>query len=91
MQEVADNFNGALDKSIKNQQMATLATAVVGFVLGAINAPEGTGLVSGGLATSCSSAALNPLCGARLRMAAIAVMLGSALWLRYRLLDHCCD
>ena len=37
MQEVAGNFKGALDKSIKDQPMATLAVAaVVGFVLGAI-------------------------------------------------------
>ena len=37
MQEVADNFKGALDKSIKDQPMATLATAaLVGFVLGAL-------------------------------------------------------
>jgi ElaB/YqjD/DUF883 family membrane-anchored ribosome-binding protein len=37
MQEVAGNFKGALDKSIKDQPMATLATAaIVGFVLGAI-------------------------------------------------------
>jgi ElaB/YqjD/DUF883 family membrane-anchored ribosome-binding protein len=37
MQEVAGNFKGALDKSIKDQPMATLAgAAIVGFVLGAI-------------------------------------------------------
>jgi ElaB/YqjD/DUF883 family membrane-anchored ribosome-binding protein len=37
MQEVAGNFKGALDRSIKDQPMATLATAaIVGFVLGAI-------------------------------------------------------
>lgn len=37
MQKVAGNFKGALDTSIKDQPMATLATAaVVGFVLGAI-------------------------------------------------------
>ena len=37
MQEVAGNFRGALDKSIKDQPMATLAgAAVVGFVLGAL-------------------------------------------------------
>jgi len=37
MQEVAGNFKGALDKSIKEQPMATLAiAAVVGFVLGAL-------------------------------------------------------
>jgi ElaB/YqjD/DUF883 family membrane-anchored ribosome-binding protein len=37
MQEVAGNVKGALDKSIKDQPMATLATAaVVGFVLGAL-------------------------------------------------------
>jgi ElaB/YqjD/DUF883 family membrane-anchored ribosome-binding protein len=37
MQQVAGNFKGALDKSIKDQPMATLATAaVVGFVLGAL-------------------------------------------------------
>ena len=37
MQEVAGNFKGALDKSIKDQPMATLAmAAVVGFVLGAL-------------------------------------------------------
>jgi len=37
MQEVAGNFKGALDKSIKDQPMATLASvAIVGFVLGAL-------------------------------------------------------
>jgi len=37
MQEVAGNFKGAADKSIKDQPMATLAMAgVVGFVLGAL-------------------------------------------------------
>ncbi len=37
MQEVAGNLKGAVDKSIKDQPMATLATAaVVGFVLGAL-------------------------------------------------------
>ena len=37
MQEVAGNFKGAVDKSIKDQPMATLAgAAVVGFVLGAL-------------------------------------------------------
>jgi ElaB/YqjD/DUF883 family membrane-anchored ribosome-binding protein len=37
MQEVASNFKGALDKSIKDQPIATLAgAAIVGFVLGAI-------------------------------------------------------
>jgi ElaB/YqjD/DUF883 family membrane-anchored ribosome-binding protein len=37
MQEVAGNFRGALDKSIKDQPMATLASAaIVGFVLGAL-------------------------------------------------------
>ena len=37
MQEVAGNFKGALDKSIKDQPMATLAcAALVGFVLGAL-------------------------------------------------------
>ena len=37
IQEVAGNFKGALDKSSKDQPMATLAVAaVVGFVLGAI-------------------------------------------------------
>jgi ElaB/YqjD/DUF883 family membrane-anchored ribosome-binding protein len=37
IQEVAGNFKGALDKSIKDQPLATLATAAVaGFVLGAL-------------------------------------------------------
>jgi ElaB/YqjD/DUF883 family membrane-anchored ribosome-binding protein len=37
MQEVAGNFKGAVDKSVKDQPMATLAmAAVVGFVLGAL-------------------------------------------------------
>lgn len=37
MQEVARNFKDALDKSIEEQPMATVATAVVaGFVLGAL-------------------------------------------------------
>ena len=37
MQEGAGNFKGALDKSIKDQPMATLASvALVGFVLGAL-------------------------------------------------------
>jgi ElaB/YqjD/DUF883 family membrane-anchored ribosome-binding protein len=37
MQEVAGNFKSALDKSITDQPMATLATAaIVGFVLGAL-------------------------------------------------------
>ena len=37
MQEVAGNFKGALDKSIKEQPMATLAiAAMAGFVLGAL-------------------------------------------------------
>jgi ElaB/YqjD/DUF883 family membrane-anchored ribosome-binding protein len=36
-QEVAENFKGALDKSIKGQPMATLAgVAVLGFIIGAI-------------------------------------------------------
>jgi ElaB/YqjD/DUF883 family membrane-anchored ribosome-binding protein len=35
--EVADNFKGALDKSVRDQPMATLAlAAAVGFVLGAL-------------------------------------------------------
>jgi ElaB/YqjD/DUF883 family membrane-anchored ribosome-binding protein len=35
--EVAGNLKGAVDKSVKNQPMATLAlAAAVGFVLGAI-------------------------------------------------------
>jgi ElaB/YqjD/DUF883 family membrane-anchored ribosome-binding protein len=37
MQEVAGNFRGALDKSVKDQPMATLAgAAIFGFVLGAL-------------------------------------------------------
>lgn len=37
MQEVAGNFRMAVDKSVREQPMATLAmAAVVGFVLGAI-------------------------------------------------------
>jgi ElaB/YqjD/DUF883 family membrane-anchored ribosome-binding protein len=37
MQEVAGNFKGALDKSVRDQPMATLAViAAVGFVLGAL-------------------------------------------------------
>ena len=37
MQEVASNFKGAVDRSVKDQPMATLAmAAVVGFVLGAL-------------------------------------------------------
>ena len=37
MQEVAGNFKGALDRSVKDQPMATLAVAAVaGFVLGAL-------------------------------------------------------
>jgi ElaB/YqjD/DUF883 family membrane-anchored ribosome-binding protein len=37
MQEVAGNFRGAFDKSVRDQPMATLVTAaIVGFVLGAI-------------------------------------------------------
>ena len=37
MQEVAGNFKGAVDKSVKDQPMATLAaTAIVGFVLGVL-------------------------------------------------------
>jgi ElaB/YqjD/DUF883 family membrane-anchored ribosome-binding protein len=37
MQEVAGNFKGALDRSLKDQPMATLAfAAIAGFVLGAI-------------------------------------------------------
>ena len=37
MQEVAGNMKGALDRSVKDQPMATLAmAAVVGFVLGAL-------------------------------------------------------
>ena len=35
--EVADNLKGALDKSVREQPMATLAlTAALGFVLGAL-------------------------------------------------------
>jgi hypothetical protein len=35
--EVAGNFKGALDKSLKDQRMATLAVAAgLGFVLGAL-------------------------------------------------------
>jgi len=37
MQEVAGNFKGALDKSVSEQPMATLAmAAVLGFILGAL-------------------------------------------------------
>ena len=37
MQEVAGNFKGALDKSVSEQPMATLAmAAILGFVLGAL-------------------------------------------------------
>ena len=37
MQEVAGNFKGALDTSVRDQPMATLAAAAIaGFVLGAI-------------------------------------------------------
>jgi ElaB/YqjD/DUF883 family membrane-anchored ribosome-binding protein len=37
VQEVAGNFKGAVDKSLKDQPMATLAgAAAVGFVLGAL-------------------------------------------------------
>jgi ElaB/YqjD/DUF883 family membrane-anchored ribosome-binding protein len=37
MQQVGSNFKGALDKSVRDQPMATLATAaIVGFVLGAL-------------------------------------------------------
>lgn len=37
MQEVAANFKGALDKSVRDQPMATIAAAaIVGFVLGAL-------------------------------------------------------
>jgi ElaB/YqjD/DUF883 family membrane-anchored ribosome-binding protein len=37
MQEVAGNFKSALDKSLRDQPMATLAAAaMVGFVLGAL-------------------------------------------------------
>jgi ElaB/YqjD/DUF883 family membrane-anchored ribosome-binding protein len=37
VQEVAGNFRGAVDKSVRDQPMATLAVAAaVGFVLGAL-------------------------------------------------------
>ena len=37
MQEVAGNFKGALDKSLRDQPMPTLAlAAIAGFVLGTI-------------------------------------------------------
>ena len=37
VQEVAGNLKGAVDKSVRDQPMATLAmAAVLGFVLGAI-------------------------------------------------------
>jgi len=37
VQEVAGNFKGAVDKSVKDQPMATLAmAAALGFVLGAL-------------------------------------------------------
>lgn len=37
MQDVAGNFKGAVDKSVKDQPMATLAlAAIAGFVLGAL-------------------------------------------------------
>jgi ElaB/YqjD/DUF883 family membrane-anchored ribosome-binding protein len=37
VQEVAGNFKGAVDRSVKDQPMATLAVAaVLGFVLGAL-------------------------------------------------------
>ena len=37
MKEVAGNLKGAVDKSVKDQPMATLAMiAIVGFVLGAV-------------------------------------------------------
>jgi ElaB/YqjD/DUF883 family membrane-anchored ribosome-binding protein len=37
VQEVAGNFKGAVDRSVKDQPMATLAmAAVTGFVLGAL-------------------------------------------------------
>ena len=37
VQEVAGNIKGAVDKSVKDQPMATLAVAaMVGFVLGAL-------------------------------------------------------
>lgn len=36
-QEVADNFKGALNRSLKHQPIATVATAAIaGFVLGAL-------------------------------------------------------
>ena len=37
VQEVAGNFKGAVDRSVKDQPLATLAmAAVIGFVLGAL-------------------------------------------------------
>jgi ElaB/YqjD/DUF883 family membrane-anchored ribosome-binding protein len=37
VQEVAGNFRGAVDKSVREQPMATLAlAAIAGFVLGAL-------------------------------------------------------
>jgi ElaB/YqjD/DUF883 family membrane-anchored ribosome-binding protein len=37
MQEVAGNFKGAVDRSVKDQPMATLAmAAMAGFVIGAL-------------------------------------------------------
>jgi ElaB/YqjD/DUF883 family membrane-anchored ribosome-binding protein len=37
VQDVAGNFKGAVDKSVKEQPMATLAlAAIAGFVLGAL-------------------------------------------------------
>jgi ElaB/YqjD/DUF883 family membrane-anchored ribosome-binding protein len=37
MQDVAGNFKGAVDKSVRDQPMATLAlAAIAGFVLGAM-------------------------------------------------------
>ena len=37
VQDVAGNFKGAVDKSVKEQPMATLAlVAIAGFVLGAL-------------------------------------------------------
>jgi ElaB/YqjD/DUF883 family membrane-anchored ribosome-binding protein len=37
VQEVAGNFKGAVDRSVKDQPIATLAmAAVIGFVLGAL-------------------------------------------------------
>jgi len=37
VQEVAGNFKGAVDRSVKDQPMATLAmAAIAGFVLGAL-------------------------------------------------------